>query len=176
LRNGHCWQSRGGEVFFRFNQRLILEVLPSTQNWDSLEDSCTNKGVAMRTAKVNGCERSRSARFVAELSAMVFLGALTANTAVASGQEGDESYRPRDGKEQCEEDKVGSRFYGTVQKIPAGRCGAWIVNGRQILVARDTKIVEGYGSAVVGAYVEVEGYNTGKSFNACKVEVKRAKR
>ena len=151
-------------------------MLPSTQNWDSLEDSRTNKGVAMRTTKVNGCERPRSARFIAELSAMVFLGALTANTAAASGQEGDESYRSRDGKEQCEEDKVGSRFYGTVQKIPAGRCGAWIVNGRQILVARETKIVEGYGSAVVGAYVEVEGYNTGKSFNACKVEVKRAKR
>ena len=130
----------------------------------------------MMTAKVTGRERPRSARFAAELSALMIMGALTAGTAAASGQEGDESYRPREGKQQCEEDKVGSRFYGTVQKIPAGRCGAWIVNGRQILVARETKIVEGYGSALVGAYVEVEGYNTGKSFNACKVEVKRAKR
>ena len=130
----------------------------------------------MTTAKVTGGERPRSARFAAELSALMIMGALTAGTAAASGQEGDESYRPREGKEQCEEDMVGSRFYGTVQKIPAGRCGAWIVNGRQILVARETKIVEGYGSAVVGAYVEVEGYNTGKSFNACKVEVKRAKK
>ena len=130
----------------------------------------------MTTAKVTGGERPRSARFAAELSALMIMGALTAGTAAASGQEGDESYRPREGKEQCEEDKVGSRFYGTVQKIPVGRCGAWLVNGRQILVARETKIVEGYGSAVVGAYVEVEGYNTGKSFNACKVEVKRAKR
>ena len=130
----------------------------------------------MTTAKVTGGERPRSARFAAELSALMIMGALTAGTATASGQEGDESYRPREGKEQCEEDTVGSRFYGTVQKIPAGRCGAWIVNGRQILVARETKIVEGYGSAVVGAYVEVEGYNTGKSFNACKVEVIRAKR
>ena len=130
----------------------------------------------MTTAKIIVRERPRSARFAAELSALMIMGALTAGTAVASGQEGDESYRPREGKEQCEEDMVGSRFYGTVQKIPAGRCGAWIVNGRQILVARETKIVEGYGSAVVGAYVEVEGYNTGKSFNACKVEVIRAKR
>ena len=130
----------------------------------------------MTTAKEVGRERPRSARFAAELSALMIMGALTAGTATASGQEGDGSYRPREGKEQCEEDKVGSRFYGTVQKIPAGRCGAWIVNGRQILVARETKIVEGYGSALVGAYVEVEGYNTGKSFNACKVEVKRAKR
>ena len=130
----------------------------------------------MTTAKVVGRERPRSAKFAAELSALMIMGALTAATAAASGQEGDESYRPREGKQQCVEDKVGSRFYGTVQKIPAGRCGAWIVNGRQILVARETKIVEGYGSAVVGAYVEVEGYNTGKSFNACKVEVKRAKR
>ena len=130
----------------------------------------------MTTAKVIGGDRPRTARFAAELSALMIMGALTAGTAAASGQEGDESYRPREGKEQCEEDKVGSRFYGTVQKIPAGRCGAWIVNDRQILVARETKIVEGYGSAVVGAYVEVEGYNTGKSFNACKVEVKRAKR
>ena len=130
----------------------------------------------MTNAKLVGCERPRSARFAAELSALMIMGALTAGTAAASGQEGDESYWPREGKEQCEEDKVGSRFYGTVQKIPAGRCGAWIVNDRQILVARETKIVEGYGSAVVGAYVEVEGYNTGKNFNACKVEVKRAKR
>jgi hypothetical protein len=130
----------------------------------------------MTTAKAIVRERPRSGRFAAELSALMIMGALTAGTAAASGQEGDASYRPREGKEQCEEDKVGSRFYGTVQKIPAGRCGAWIVNGRQILVARETKIVEGYGSAVVGAYVEVEGYNTGKSFNACKVEVKRAKK
>ena len=130
----------------------------------------------MMTAKVIERERPRSARFAAELSALMIMGALTAGTAAASGQEGEEWYRPREGKEQCEGDTVGSRFYGTVQKIPTGRCGAWIVNGRQILVARDTKIVEGYGSAVVGAYVEVEGYNTGKSFNACKVEVKRAKR
>jgi len=130
----------------------------------------------MTTAKAIVRERPRSGRFAAELSALMIMGALTAGTAAASGQVGDESYRPREGKEQCEEDKVGSRFYGTVQRIPAGRCGAWIVNGRQILVARETKIVEGYGSAVVGAYVEVEGYNTGKSFNACKVEVKRAKR
>jgi hypothetical protein len=151
-------------------------VLPSIQNRDSLEDSSTKKGGAMTISKVNGSERPCSARFVAQLSALVILGALTAGTAAASGQEGDESYRPRDGKEQCDEDKVGSRFYGTVQKIPTGRAGAWIVNGRKIVVVKETKIVEGYGSAVVGAYVEVEGYNTGKSFNACKVEVKRAKR
>jgi hypothetical protein len=130
----------------------------------------------MTTAKAIGCERPRSTRLVAELSALVIMGALTASTAGAGGQGGVESQRPGEGRERCEEDQVGSRFYGTVQKIPRGRCGAWIVNGRQILIARETRIVEGYGSAVVGAYVEVEGYNTGKSFNACVVEVKRAKR
>jgi|GEM_PF-1302172 len=130
----------------------------------------------MMTPKAIGRERPCSTRFAAEFSALVIMGALTASTAGAGGQGGAESYRSRDGKEQCEEDQVGSRFYGTVQKIPLGRAGAWVVNGRQILVVRETKIVEGYGAAVVGAYVEVEGYNTGKSFNACIVEVKRAKK
>jgi hypothetical protein len=102
--------------------------------------------------------------------------ALTAGTAAASGQEGDESHRSRETKETCDQDMVGSRFYGTVQKIPRGRAGTWIVNGRQILVVGQTKFVEGYGAAVVGSYVEVEGYNTGRSFCACTVEVKRAKK
>jgi hypothetical protein len=125
---------------------------------------------------IQGRQGPGPARFVAKVSALMIMGALSAGTAAASGQQGDESYRPRETKAQCEEDKVGSRFYGTVQHIPPGRAGVWIVNGRQILVVRETKIAEVYGTAEVGAYVEVEGYNTGKSFNACKVEVKRAKK
>jgi hypothetical protein len=63
-----------------------------------------------------------------------------------------------------------------VKKIPADRLGTWVVNNREIMVTKETRIKEEYGSAAEGAYVEVEGNNTGKTFTAYKIEVKRAKK
>jgi len=60
--------------------------------------------------------------------------------------------------------------------IPAGRIGFWTINNRKILVTSETRITEDYGRALVGAYVEVEGKNTGKSFDAGRIDVKRASR
>ena len=87
----------------------------------------------------------------------------------------------RDGKgEEASENhgsaKSESKLYGIVQKIPADRIGSWTVNGREIKVTPATRIREEYGTAVTGAYVEVEGSNTGKVFTAAKIEVKRAKK
>ena len=67
-----------------------------------------------------------------------------------------------------------SKFYGTVEKLPEGIDGTWIVNGKEMLVRRDTIIKEKHGKVAVGAYVEVEGNLSGKTFTAYKIEVKRA--
>lgn len=68
-----------------------------------------------------------------------------------------------------------SKIYGVVEKLPLGELGIWIVNGREIVVTRDTRIKEKHGKAEAGAYVEVEGSVTGKTFTAYEVEVKRSK-
>lgn len=69
-----------------------------------------------------------------------------------------------------------SKIYGVVSRIPEGTIGTWIVNGKEVLVTKDTFIKEEYGKAVVGAYVEVKGNYDGKTFKAYKIEVKRSKR
>lgn len=69
-----------------------------------------------------------------------------------------------------------SKIYGTVIKIPEGSLGTWVVDGKEVLVTKDTFIKEEYGKAVVGAYVEVKGNYDGKTFKAYKIEVKRSKR
>ena len=67
-----------------------------------------------------------------------------------------------------------SRFYGTVEKTPPGGIGTWVVNRRDVVVTRETRIFEKHGKAGTGAYVEVEGNNTGKVFSATRIEVKRS--
>ena len=120
-------------------------------------------------------EQGGSIRIVAAISALVIMVALTAGTTAASEGKGDASHRQEE-EEHHEEDRVGSKFYGTIQQIPPGRIGTWVVNNREILVAKETRIKERFGTALVGAYVEIEGHNTGKIFNAQKIEVKRAKK
>lgn len=88
------------------------------------------------------------------------------------------------GKAPASEDEAGearagsyeSKFYGTVEKAPRGNIGTWVINKRDIVVTRETRIIEKHGKAAAGAYVEVEGSNTGKNFSALKIEVKRSKR
>ena len=69
-----------------------------------------------------------------------------------------------------------SKFYGTVEKAPRGNVGTWVINKRDIAVTKETRIIEKHGKAAPGAYVEVEGSNTGKNFTAFKIEVKRSNR
>lgn len=63
--------------------------------------------------------------------------------------------------------------YGIVDKIPDGRLGTWIINGKEVLVTEGTIINEEHGKAKVGAYVEVKGMCNGKILNAFKIEIKR---
>jgi hypothetical protein len=69
-----------------------------------------------------------------------------------------------------------SKFYGTVEKLPQGMIGTWVINRRDIAITRETRIIERHGKAAPGAYVEVEGVNTGKAFTAHRIEVKRSGR
>ena len=69
-----------------------------------------------------------------------------------------------------------SKFYGTVEKLPQGMVGTWVISKRDIAITSETRISERHGKAVPGAYVEVEGVNTGKAFTAHKIEVKRSSR
>ncbi len=85
-------------------------------------------------------------------------------------------YERQEGKEYKHLGGVESKFYGAVERIPEGTVGTWVVNGREILVTRDTKVEEEYGRAEVSAYVEVEGGYSGRTFIAREIEVKRAKR
>jgi hypothetical protein len=91
---------------------------------------------------------------------------LTAGSAMA-GENGSEESSP---------ERYESRFYGTVEKLPQGMVGTWVINKREIAITKETRISERHGKAVPGAYVEVEGINTGKAFTAHKIEVKRSKR
>lgn len=66
-----------------------------------------------------------------------------------------------------------SKFYGTIEAMPEGRTGSWIVNGRTVIVTPQTRIEEEYGRALVGAYVEIKGNSDGQTLQAGKIEVKR---
>ncbi len=68
-----------------------------------------------------------------------------------------------------------SRIYGIVEKCPPGNIGNWTISKRDVKVNKKTRIIEKYGKAEVGAYVEVKGNNTGKTFFASRIEVKRTR-
>ncbi len=66
------------------------------------------------------------------------------------------------------------KFYGTVQSMPAGMYGAWIVDGRTVNVTPATRIKQKYGPITVGSYVEVKGWlQASGAVDATKVEGKR---
>ncbi len=63
------------------------------------------------------------------------------------------------------------KLAGTVEKLPEGNDGIWIVNGKQVLVTSDTVIKERHDRAVVGAYVKIEGDLSGRTITAYEIEV-----
>lgn len=66
-----------------------------------------------------------------------------------------------------------NEFYGTVQQIPEGHTGTWVIDGKNIQVTKDTYIEKEHGQPEVGSYVEVEGHYVDKVFTARKIETKR---
>ncbi len=69
-----------------------------------------------------------------------------------------------------------SKIYGTVEKLPeTGLSGIWIVNGREFVVTKRTRLEQKHGLLEPGAYVEIKGIKSETTFTAEKIEVKRAK-
>jgi hypothetical protein len=67
------------------------------------------------------------------------------------------------------------KFYGVVEAMPQGGIdGIWRINGRDVLVTRNTYIKEEYGRLGLGAQVEVKG--NGNPFAAYEIEVKSSGR
>jgi hypothetical protein len=94
---------------------------------------------------------------------------IAAGTALAGDHEG------RRAGEYREHGDYESKIYGIIEKVPQDLAGIWVVSGREVAVTKATKIKEKHGRAEAGAYVEVEGNTTGKTFTAFEVEVKRSK-
>ena len=69
-----------------------------------------------------------------------------------------------------------SKFYGTVEQLPEGLYGVWVVDGRQITVPAETRIELEHGQVGLGAYVEVKGTYDGRDFHAYEIEVKQGAR
>lgn len=82
-------------------------------------------------------------------------------------------YEKREGSRNERSEAYESKIYGTVEKLPAGLLGTWVVKGREVLVTKETVIKEKYGKIDVGSYVEVEGKVSGKTFTAREIEIKR---
>ncbi len=121
------------------------------------------QGVGQRWGRKQACWKG------AALAVAVVLGLtvmFAAGPALAGGHEG----HSRGG------DAYETKLYGTVERLPQDRIGTWIVEGREIVVTADTRIKEKHGKAEAGAYVEVEGNSTGKTFTAFEIEVKRTKK
>ncbi len=66
-----------------------------------------------------------------------------------------------------------SKLFGTVEALPTGYSGTWIVNGRSVDVSPKTVIEQEHDGIAVGTYVEIEGRSDGRIFIAHKVEVRR---
>lgn len=69
-----------------------------------------------------------------------------------------------------------SKIYGTVETLPEiGLSGVWVVNGRQVVVTKDTFLEEKHGTVKPGAFVEIKAIQSGDILTATQVEVKRDK-
>ena len=77
------------------------------------------------------------------------------------------------GSEQGRNGTYESKIYGPIEKLPKGLLGTWVVKGREVLVTKETEIWEKHGKAAVGAYVEVEGSVSGKTFTVREVKIKK---
>ena len=66
------------------------------------------------------------------------------------------------------------KFYGTIQSLPEGGTGDWIIDGHTVHVTGDTSIKQKVRKAAAGAYVQVRGtLEADGSVTANKIIVKR---
>ena len=120
--------------------------------------------------RIKSSERERSGnkfRRISTVAAVLGIAIITTTGTLLDGEAGSEESPP---------ERYESKFYGTVEKLPLGMVGTWVINKRDIAITKETRISERHGKAAPGAYVEVEGVNTGNTFTAHKIKVKRSKR
>jgi hypothetical protein len=106
-------------------------------------------------------------KIVSLLVGSLILAVLFVGAGIAS------EYERRGGKDYERSESHEGKIYGTVERIPKDVIGTWVVNGKEILVTKETFVKEEYGKSEIGAYVEIEGSYIGKTFTAHKIEIKR---
>jgi len=52
--------------------------------------------------------------------------------------------------------QAGLEFYGTIESLPEGKAGTWVIGGRKVEVTAGARLDKDNGPFVVGACVEVE--------------------
>ncbi len=67
------------------------------------------------------------------------------------------------------------KFYGTVESMPPGGVGEWVIGGKTVVSVRDTRIKEKHGSIQAGSYVQVEAIFVEGKLLATEIELKRKK-
>ncbi|CAK8722441.1 MAG: hypothetical protein D3917_15155 [Candidatus Electrothrix sp. AX5] len=83
----------------------------------------------------------------------------------------------RNRENRSDDRRSSAKFYGTVETLPqAGFNGVWKIDGREVVVTRNTRIKEEYSRLAVGSIVEVEGRLSGNTFTAYEIEVKNRRR
>lgn len=127
----------------------------------------------MKSNARNLVEESSISKVRREAGIIAVVALLSMSFAAGAALAGD--HEGRRAGEYRERGDYESKIYGIVEKMPQDLVGIWVVNGREVVVTKDTRIKEKHGKAEAGAYVEVEGNTTGKTFTAYEVEVKRSK-
>jgi len=62
---------------------------------------------------------------------------------------------------------------GTIENLPKGLLGTWVVSGKEILVLKDTIITGKSGQPEIGAPVQVQGKVLGETFTVSRIEIKQ---
>lgn len=65
------------------------------------------------------------------------------------------------------------KFYGTVDSMPPGGVGEWVIGGKTVVSVRDTRIRQKHGTIQVGTYVQVEAIFVEGKFLATEIESKK---
>ncbi len=106
------------------------------------------------------------------------LGGQIRHTEIRSGSVpslSNSAYTPevKDDKHYQSNKSYNIKFYGVVESMPErGYKGVWIVEGREVLITKDTFIDEKDGKAAVGTYIKVKGTRAGENITAYEIEVK----
>jgi hypothetical protein len=64
-------------------------------------------------------------------------------------------------------------LHGTIESLPKGLLGTWVVSGKEILVLKKTVITGKNGKPEIGNPVQVQGTASGETFIVSRIEIKQ---